>query len=196
MSVPGWRGRYRRRHADERCRYIDIYFKSGRCGAGTRTIVSAAFLARRVGFGRSTRGAGGGRAAVCGEAASGLRGVLVLGMTTGGESWSGGSEIALGAGADAGAGALRPDQADIMARRDGGSEGRDGGRWCARRWRRAREAIVEDGRAEQSSSGPELTCTGRASMTHLFAAVAPAWWRTPPAPPKPIAVRRLRIDAL
>ena len=111
-------------------------------------MVSAAFLARRVGFGRSARGTGGGRAAVCGEAASGLRGVLVLGMTTGGESCSGGSEIALGAGAGADAGAFRPDQADIMARRDGGSEGGEGGRRCARRWRRwrrAREAIVENG---------------------------------------------------
>ena len=111
-------------------------------------MVSAAFLARRVGFGRSARGAGGGRAAVCGEAASGLRGVMVLGMTTGGESCSGGSEIALGAGAGADAGAFRPDQADIMARRDGGSESGEGGRRCAsrwRRWRRAREAIVENG---------------------------------------------------
>jgi len=73
----------------------------------------AAFCARIVGFGRVVLGAGGGRAAICGEAASGLKGVLELGMTIGGWSRRGG----LGLATVWGWGELRDDQADIMARR-------------------------------------------------------------------------------
>lgn len=74
----------------------------------------AAFCGRSVGFGRVTLGAGGGRAAVCGDAASGLKGVLEeVGMMTGGESCRGGC----GLGTVLVAVALRDDQADIMARR-------------------------------------------------------------------------------
>ncbi len=50
------------------------------------TRLRAAFWARIVGFGRATLGAGGGRAAVCGDAISGRKGVLEVGMTMGGES--------------------------------------------------------------------------------------------------------------
>jgi hypothetical protein len=71
--------------------------------------VRAAFCGRSVGFGRVTLGAGGGRAAVCGDAASGLKGVLEVGMMTGGESCRGGTVLV--------AVALRDDQADIIARR-------------------------------------------------------------------------------
>jgi len=76
----------------------------------------AAFCARIVGFGRVVMGARGGRAAVCGEAASGLKGVLELGMTIGG----GGSRrggLGLGSVTVWGWGELRDDHADIMARR-------------------------------------------------------------------------------
>jgi hypothetical protein len=66
-----------------------------------------------VGFGRVILGAGGGRAAVCGEAASGLNGVLELGTTTGGESRRGGCGLATVWGD----GGPRDDQADIIARR-------------------------------------------------------------------------------
>ena len=77
------------------------------------TRVSAAFCGRSVGFRRVAFGAGGGRAAVCGEAASGLKGVLEVGMTMGGESCRGGCALGMGFVAVA----LRDDQADIMARR-------------------------------------------------------------------------------
>ena len=70
-----------------------------------------------VGFGRVVLGARGGRAAVCGEAASGLKGVFELGTTIGeGGSRRGG----LGLGSVTGWGwgeLLRDDHADIMARR-------------------------------------------------------------------------------
>jgi len=46
-------------------------------------MLRAAFFALNVGFGRSGRGAGGGRAAVWGDAASALSGVLSVGTTTG-----------------------------------------------------------------------------------------------------------------
>jgi hypothetical protein len=77
------------------------------------TRVRAAFCGRSVGFGRVTLGAGGGRAAVCGDAASGLKGALEVGMTMGGVSCRGGC----GFGTDWVAVALRDDQADIIARR-------------------------------------------------------------------------------
>lgn len=57
---------------------------------GLLTRVRAAFCGRSVGFGRVALGAGGGRAAVCGDAASGLKGVLEAGMTMGGVSCRGG----------------------------------------------------------------------------------------------------------
>ena len=57
---------------------------------GFLTRARAAFCGRSVGFGRVALGAGGGRAAVCGDAASGLKGVLEVGMTMGGESCRGG----------------------------------------------------------------------------------------------------------
>jgi hypothetical protein len=102
--------------------------------------VRAAFCARSVGFGRLNLGAGGGRAAVCGEAASGLKGALEVGMTMGGVSCRG--DCGLGTGWVVVA--LRDDQADIMARR---RQEYDklvnvlGIRWG--RWMRARdEAIV------------------------------------------------------
>ena len=77
------------------------------------TRVRAAFRGRSVGFGRVTLGAGGGRAAICGDAASGLKGVLEVGMMTGGESCRGGCVL----GTVLVAVALRDDQADIIARR-------------------------------------------------------------------------------
>jgi hypothetical protein len=77
------------------------------------TRVRAAFCARMVGLGRVTLGAGGGRAAVCGEAASGIKGALELGMAMGGESRRG----ARGFATVCGGGELRDDQADIIARR-------------------------------------------------------------------------------
>jgi len=46
-------------------------------------ITSAAFLALNEGRGRSTRGAGGGRAAVWGESGFALSGVLSVGTTRG-----------------------------------------------------------------------------------------------------------------
>ena len=75
--------------------------------------MSAAFCGRSVGFGRVALGAGGGRAAICGEAASGLKGVLEVGMTMGGESCRGGCVL----GTDLAAVPVRDDQADIIARR-------------------------------------------------------------------------------
>ena len=66
-----------------------------------------------VGFGRVILGAGGGRAAICGEAASGFKGAFEVGMTMGGESCGGGRGLATAWGG----GALRDDQADIIARR-------------------------------------------------------------------------------
>lgn len=79
------------------------------------TRAMAAFCARIVGFGRVVLGAGGGRAAVCGEAASGIKGVWELGMTIGGGSRRGdlGSATVWGWGW----GELRDDHADIIARR-------------------------------------------------------------------------------
>jgi hypothetical protein len=53
-------------------------------------MVTAAFVAFNVGRGFSSFGAGGGRAAVCGEEASGDSSV-VEGITTGGESERGGA---------------------------------------------------------------------------------------------------------
>ncbi len=82
------------------------------------TRVRAAFCARIVGFGRVILGAGGGRAAVCGEAASGLKGALELGITMGGASRSCGSDCGCGLLATVcGGGELRDDHADIIARR-------------------------------------------------------------------------------
>jgi len=66
-----------------------------------------------VGFGRVILGAGGGRAAVCGEPASGFKGALESGITIGGESCRGGCGFA----AVWGWGELRDDQVDIIARR-------------------------------------------------------------------------------
>lgn len=77
------------------------------------TRVRAAFCGRSVGFGRVALGAGGGRAAICGDAASGLIGVLEAGMTMGGVSCRGGCVL----GTVFVAVALRDDQADIIARR-------------------------------------------------------------------------------
>lgn len=75
------------------------------------TRVIAAFFARIVGRARSTLGAGGGRAATCGEAASGERFFAVgglddgVGTTTGGVSPnSGEEELAAGDFAAGGAG--------------------------------------------------------------------------------------------
>jgi len=62
---------------------------------GVLTSMRAAFCARIVGFGRVALGAGGGRAAVWGEEASGFKGALEVGTTTGGESCSGGCEFGL-----------------------------------------------------------------------------------------------------
>jgi hypothetical protein len=81
------------------------------------TKVRAAFCARSVGFERVTLGAGGGRAAVCGDAASGLKGVLEVGMMMGGESCRGGWVLGALLGMAWGAVAPRDDQADIIARR-------------------------------------------------------------------------------
>ena len=53
-------------------------WKRKRSVVGERRLLTramAAFCARIVGFGRVVLGAGGGRAAVCGEAASGIKGV-------------------------------------------------------------------------------------------------------------------------
>jgi hypothetical protein len=77
--------------------------------------VRAAFCGRSVGFGRVALGTGGGRAAVCGEAASGLKGVLEVGMTMGGvESCRGGCVLFGTVLVEV---AVRDDQADIIARR-------------------------------------------------------------------------------
>jgi len=86
------------------------------CGVGPLTkarsrftalgvMVTAAFVAFSVGRGFSSLGAGGGRAAICGEEASGDRSA-VEGITTGGESARGGV-TALSC----------RDKADIMAHR-------------------------------------------------------------------------------
>jgi hypothetical protein len=78
------------------------------------TRVTGACRARNVGFGRATLGAGGGRAAVCGDAASGLKGTLEVGTVMGGTvSWGGGwGFVTARAGVEP-----RDDQEDIMARR-------------------------------------------------------------------------------
>jgi hypothetical protein len=63
--------------------------KEGWCSI-KHTMVTAAFVAFKVGRGFSSFGAGGGRAAVCGEEASGDKSVFE-GITTGGESERGGA---------------------------------------------------------------------------------------------------------
>lgn len=111
-----------------------------------RTIVSAAFVALIFGRGRSTFGAGGGRAAVCGDAAS----ALSAGTTTGGESANGGfcDCGVLDDEAKRDSFSMR-EKADIMARRCsaciGGYDGRKtASRRREARWRRWRtgEAMV------------------------------------------------------
>jgi hypothetical protein len=77
---------------------------------GLLTRVIAAFCARIVGFGRAILGAGGGRAAVWGDAASGLRDTFEVGMMMCG--WG---LVMEGEGGDWTE--EREDQADIIARR-------------------------------------------------------------------------------
>ncbi len=76
-------------------------------------MVIAAFAARMVGLGRSALGAGGGRAAVCGEEASAERsladGANVAGITTGGVSPSAGER------GNGGAFDMLEEDADIIA---------------------------------------------------------------------------------
>jgi hypothetical protein len=50
-----------------------MIFSSGQSGEGLLTIVSAAFVDLILGLGLSAFGAGGGRAATCGDAASSER---------------------------------------------------------------------------------------------------------------------------
>ena len=101
------------------------------------TKVRAAFRARSVGFGRVIFGAGGGRAAICGDAASGLKEALEVGMMMGGVS----CRDCCGLGTVWVAVALRDDQADIMARRRHEYDKKTG--VLGTQWMRARdEAIV------------------------------------------------------
>jgi hypothetical protein len=102
-----------------------------------RTIIMAAFVGFNFGLGFSILGAGGGRAAVCGAAAS-SESEVAEGTTTGGELASGGGWPSRDRSADIIASRIGTTDVDVQGKTNGSAE------WRAACWRRMKRTVEED----------------------------------------------------